>query len=322
MDMLKFSRPAQCGRRLAFRRLYSSAPTKSRVQLVAELRKISNAPIIKARQALDESNGDFEAAVRWLEEDMRQSGAAKAEKVKDRVTSEGLISISVLEGGMGSHISSGSGRVKASIIELNCESDFVSRTDEFTRLASEISNIVAQSQTQQQHTTSPFTSLPVENLLQLSHESGTVGSLITNLIARIGENISLRRAMLLTSPNNSDSTYRVASYLHQGRVGALDLIALRPSQSSLFNDDSFVGDLGKLERALARQTAGFMTLGINEKRNPEDELETVLYRQPFMMLGGEHASMPVRKVLDQWQEKWGLEEFGVSDFVRWEVGRD
>ncbi|KAJ4485780.1 elongation factor TS-domain-containing protein [Lentinula aciculospora] len=320
--MLKFSKQAQCGRRLALHRLYSSVPATSRVQLVGELRKLSNAPIIKARQALDESNGDFDAAVRWLEEDMRKSGAAKAEKVKGRATSEGLISISVLEGGMGSRIGSGSGLVRASIIELNCESDFVSRTDEFACLANEISGIVARSQTQQHGSFSPFTSLSVENLLQLSHKTSTVGSLITDLIARIGENISLRRAMLLTSPSNSNSAYRVASYLHQGRVGALDLISLRPSQSSLFKDDTFIGDLEKLERGLAKQTAGFMTLGINEKRDPEDELETVLYEQPFMMLGGENASVTVGKVLDQWQEKWSLKEFVVSDFTRWEVGKD
>ncbi|KAE9398500.1 hypothetical protein BT96DRAFT_965951 [Gymnopus androsaceus JB14] len=293
-------------------RFYSSAPAKTRVQLVAELRKLSNAPIIKARQALDESKGDFDAAVRWLEEDMRKSGAAKAEKIKDRATSQGLISIS----------ESGSGLVRASIIELNCESDFVSRTDEFTRLASEISEIAAQSMHQQQEASSHFVPLPVENLLQTAHKSGTVGTLITDLIARIGENISLRRAMLLSPLESAGSAFRVGSYLHQGRVGALDLISLRPLQSSLFKDDSFMGDLEKLERALAKQTAGFMTLGLDKRRSPEDELETVLYEQPFMMLGGEHASLPVRKVLDQWQEKWGLEELAVSDFARWEVGSD
>lgn len=310
-------------------RLYSSSvPPKTRVQLVAELRKLSNAPIIKARQALDENKGDFDAAVRWLEEDMRKSGAAKAEKIKDRATSQGLISISVLEGGVGSRIGSGSGRVRAGIVELNCESDFVSRTDEFTRLASEISEVAAQSPLQQHQreaaASSPFIPLSVENILQTAHKSGTVGTLITDLIARIGENISLRRATLLSPPEEtSGSTYRVGSYLHQGRVGALDLISLRPPpQSSLFKDEAFMGDLEKLERALAKQTAGFMTLGLDKRRNPEDELETVLYEQPFMMMGGEHASLPVRNALDQLKEKWSLEELSVSDFARWEVGRD
>lgn len=263
---------------------------------------------------------------------MRKSGAAKAEKIKDRETSQGLISISVLEGGVGSRIGSGSGRVRAGIVELNCESDFVSRTDEFTRLASEISEVAARSSIQQQReaaaaasSSSPFVPLSVENLLQTTHGSGTVGTLITDLIARIGENISLRRATLLSSveePSGS-AAYRVGSYLHQGRVGALDLISLRPPpQSSLFKDEAFMGDLEKLERALAKQTAGFMTLGLDKRQNPEDELETVLYEQPFMMMGGEYASLPVRNVLDQVKEKWGLEELSVSDFARWEVGRD
>ncbi|KAF9074868.1 elongation factor TS-domain-containing protein [Rhodocollybia butyracea] len=314
--MLKFTQPAA---RLSLHRLYSSAPAKSRVQLVAELRKVSSAPIIKARQALDECNGDFDAARRWLEDDMRKSGVAKAEKIKDRATSEGLISISILEGGLGSQTGSGSGLVKAGIVELNCESDFVSRTDEFTRLASEIAQIAAQSSTQQQQE-SPFVPLSVENLLQTSHASGsTVSSLITDVIARLGENISLRRATLLSQPSISSSVFRAASYLHQGRVGALDLISLRSAPPSLFRDDAFIGDLAKLERALARQTAGFMTLAIDKPRNAEDELETVLYEQPFMMLGEE---ITVRTVLDQWQKKWGIEQVAVSDFVRWEVGRD
>ncbi|KIK70656.1 hypothetical protein GYMLUDRAFT_32698 [Collybiopsis luxurians FD-317 M1] len=306
--------------RLCFHRLYSSAPQKTRVQLVAELRKLSNAPILKARQALDENNGNFDAALRWLEEEMRKSGAAKAEKIKDRATSEGLISISVLEGGLGSRIGSGAGSVKAGIIELNCESDFVSRTDEFANLAAEIAQVVVQSSTQQG--ASPFIPLSVGDLLQTAHKSGTVGSLITDLIARIGENISLRRAMLLAPAHDPDSAFRVASYLHQGRVGALELISFRPSRSPLFKDDTFIGDLEKLERALAKQTTGFMTLGIDQKRDPGDEPETVLYEQPFLMLGGENASVPVRKVLDQWQKKWGLDDISVSGFARWEVGKN
>ncbi|KAF5388513.1 hypothetical protein D9757_004698 [Collybiopsis confluens] len=316
--MFKITQPA----RSYLCRFYSSAPPKTRAQLVAELRKLSNAPIIKARQALDENNGDFDAALQWLEEDMRKSGAEKAEKIKGRATSEGLISISVLEGGLGSRIGSGSGSVRASIIELNCESDFVSRTQEFAGLAAEIAHVAAQSPVRLQQSASPFVPLSVGVLLQAPHKSGTVNSLITDLIARIGENISLRRATLLSLPQNLDSVFRVTSHLHQGRVGALDLISLKPSGSSLFKDDAFIGDLEKLERALARQTAGFMTLAIDQTQNPEADPETVLYEQPFMMLGGQDASVPVRKVLHQWQKKWGLDDISVFDFARWEVGKN
>ncbi|KAF5368610.1 hypothetical protein D9758_002206 [Tetrapyrgos nigripes] len=305
-------------------RLYS---TKTTVQLVAELRKLTNAPIIKARQALTETNNDFDAALKWLEKDLLASGLAKAEKIKDRTASEGLVSVSVLDGGFGSRIGSGVGPVKAAIIELNCESDFVSRTDEFSRLAADIAQTVAQ-MAGQQGSASNFTALDVASLLETPLKSGTIHSSIMDLIARIGENITLRRAALL-APTSAESKLRVGSYVHNaapafptsGRVGVLSLLSLRsPRLSDLLKDDVFLTDTQKLERALARQTAGFLTRAIREKAHEEDDLETVLYQQPFAMLGGEKAGLPVRQVLDEWQKQWELEEFEVADFVRWEVG--
>jgi len=335
-------------------RLYSTgaSPEKSdTVQLVSKLRKLTNAPILAARRALAETKNDFDAALKWLEKDMLESGMKKAEKVKDRKASEGLVSVEVLGGGWGSRIlptvvedgelrvrvATGDGKlhgvaaaqgVKAVIVELNCESDFVSRTDEFSTLAKDIARTVAENAVHQDPG-SAFTTLDVASLMETPLKSGTVHSSIMDLIARIGENITLSRAALLAPAFDSSSAYRAASYVHrstpafpsQGRVGALALLSLRsPNLPSLLNDNAFITDLEKLERALCRQTAGFYTRAIREKASEEDDMETVLYQQPFAMLGGDQAGLPVREVLNEWQKKWELEEFEVADFARWEVG--
>ncbi|KAF9270655.1 elongation factor Ts, mitochondrial [Marasmius fiardii PR-910] len=316
--------------RLSLRRLYSTSPPKTTVQLVADLRKATNAPIMKARQALTETNNDFDAALKWLEKDLLASGAAKAEKIKDRKASEGLISVSILDAGLGTQTG---GPVKASIIELSCESDFVSRTDEFARLAADIAHTVAQGP--ESSGGGAFSSVDVASLLEAplvstQKSGGTVRSSIMDLIARIGENITLRRAVLLgPGPPSLNAGFRAASYIHnplpnflsQGRIGTLALLSLHsPSITEILKEDALLTDLEKFERALCRQIIGFRPLSVSHPIPPDAGEDSVLYQQPFGMLGGEKASLPVREVMEDWQKEHGLEKFEVFDFIRWEVG--
>ncbi|KAK7058478.1 Elongation factor Ts, mitochondrial [Paramarasmius palmivorus] len=317
--MFKFPRVPLC-LRLQTQRLYSTSKPKTTVQLVSELRKLTNAPILKARQALTETNNDFDAALEWLEKDLLASGAAKAEKIKDRQASEGLVSINVAEGVV----------PKAAIVELNCESDFVSRTDEFVRLAADIAQTVTQLPSSTSEGTFSAVDLAalLEQPLVSTHKAGgTVQSSITDLIARIGENITLRRAALLAPRETPNVGFRVASYLHNpvpnfptlGRIGTLALLSYRsPQLSQIFADGAFLTDAEKLERALCRQIVGCNALSVKDVGADE---ETVLYKQPFAMLGGAQSGLPVRQVMDEWQNQKGLEEFEVADFVRWEVGQ-
>jgi elongation factor Ts len=112
-------------------RFYSkSAEKPSNVRLVAELRKLTEVSITKAREALAASNNDVSAALQWLQNDLAVSGAKKAAKVAHRAASEGLVCASVLSHGTGSSLSSGAhgyghGGLRAALVELNCETDFV-----------------------------------------------------------------------------------------------------------------------------------------------------------------------------------------------------
>lgn len=96
--------------------------------MVKELRSATGAGVLDCRKALQESNGDFQKAVDWL----REKGMATAAKRSDRVASNGLIEL----------YSHGGGRVGV-MVEVNCETDFVARSDQFRNLAHEIALQVA-----------------------------------------------------------------------------------------------------------------------------------------------------------------------------------
>jgi elongation factor Ts len=279
--------------RFALRKPYS---TKSTIQLVADLRKATNAPIVKARQALSETGNNFAAALRWLEKDLSLSGAEKAAKIKGRTAGEGVISICVLND---------SSAVKAAMIELNCETDFVARTEHFTRTADRIAHLAAN-----------LPSKSVDELMEAPLGESSVQAAIADLIGRTGENITLARAATLSCT----PVQRMCSYVHnasaqfpfQGRIGGLALLSLHsPKLEQLLSDTQFVRELEKMERALARQVVGFSPLSIDGSD------ESALYKQQF--IGGDKS---VLQVLTDWQKQWELDQLQVDEFVRWEVGRD
>ena len=99
-------------------------------QMIKELRAATNAPMLDCRKALQEANGDFQKAVDWL----REKGMATAAKRSDRDASNGVIEL----------YSHGGGRVGV-IVEVNCETDFVARAEQFRNLAHEIALQIAAS---------------------------------------------------------------------------------------------------------------------------------------------------------------------------------
>ncbi|EGN93096.1 hypothetical protein SERLA73DRAFT_189919 [Serpula lacrymans var. lacrymans S7.3] len=324
-------------------RCYSTSSPKPTLQLVAQLRKLTEVSITKAREALTASNNDVNGALAWLEADMVASGAQRAAKLEGRVAREGLVSISVLSAGNAAKAGLGKGSVRAAMVELNCETDFVGRGELFSQLAADIAHTAA------------FISEPVDsdNLIipcpldvlndaplisqngSQAHSSSTVSTSIRDLMAKVGEKVSLRRAITLVQNPLSDQSgnlgLRLASYVHgavnsapQGKIGAIALLALKsPNLSTHFASEPFTRELERLERAIARQIVGLDTLSI---RSNGSEDGTALYDQPFMMYGGDSANETVRTVLNQWALDRGLvkdqEEGGVEviDFAKWTVG--
>lgn len=313
-------------------RLYSTPSAKPSLKLVAELRKSTEVTIVKAREALSASNNDVAAALKWLQQDLVSSGAVKAAKVAGRATPEGMVSVCVLSPGSGSS----HGGVRAAMIELNCETDFVGRNEVFGRLAANIAHTAA-FLSEPAHTGRHFIPFELEALNDAPLLSPTdtesrhsVADSIREAISKLGEKISLRRAVaVVQEPNLSESGLRVASYSHgavniptNGRVGTLALLALKsPQLPSLLVDASFSKDMSNLERALARQIVGFDTRMI-EPTSPEDE-EHALYSQTFAMHVDNTDGELVRAFLKNWAQKRNLEG-GVSvlDFAKWTVNGD
>ena len=325
-----------------FRSFSSSSPsfTKTNIKLVAELRRRTEVSLSKAKEALTATNSDVDAALEWLEKDLIASGAKKKEKVQDRTAGEGLIGVSVLSNGL-SKQNAGRG-VRAAMVELNCETDFVARNRLFGELLNDIAHTAAFiSDFDTYHTIADSRTFLDKLLLPAPLLSARdpsqkptmdVGGAIDALIAKVGEKILLSRAISISHPlqsSHSNVALRVASYLHgsvagglasQGRIGALALLALKsPRLSTVMENLAFSEDIEKLQRSLARQIVGLETLSV------QGTDETALYNQPFMMFAG--SDQPVGTVLKQWVTEKGLVEPGeeesgleVLEFVKWSVG--
>ncbi len=137
--------------------------------MVKELREKTGAGMMDCKAALNETNGDMEAAVDWL----RKKGLAKAAKKAGRVAAEGLIGISVAG-------------PKGVVVEVNAETDFVARNDHFQGLVKLIADVALSA------------GADVEKIKKAKAGSMTVEEAIASSIATIGENMSLRRAAALS----------------------------------------------------------------------------------------------------------------------------
>jgi len=182
--------------------------------MVKDLREKTGAGMMDCKAALDQNNGDIEAAIDWL----RTKGLAKAAKKSGRVAAEGLIGLRV------------SGK-KGVVVEVNSETDFVARNEEFQSLVTTIANVALEK------------SANVEALLNAHYPGGgTVQEAIQNAIATIGENMTLRRAAELTVHSGV-----VGSYIHSAIADGLGKIGVIVALESTAHSDELL--------ALGRQIA-------------------------------------------------------------------
>ena len=160
-------------------------------QLVKQLRDRTGAGMMDCKKALIETDGDLEKAIEYLQ----VKGIMKAAKKSDRVAAEGLVATVVTDGGQ-----------SATVIEVNCETDFVARNEKFHEFVGDLAAVIAASD-----------ATTVEEALQLPWKGQTVETVTNESIATIGENIRLRRFVRL-----SQSEGFIASYTHAGaQIGVL-----------------------------------------------------------------------------------------------------
>ncbi|PWZ02061.1 elongation factor Ts, mitochondrial [Testicularia cyperi] len=245
------------------RRLLSSSslvlePKKPSIKAIAELRKLMpGTSMLKAKEALLASRSEsapdedsISAALQWLEEDRKKSGAKKADKVASRSAREGVVAVSILSDGLPSSVElnaklsseaqqSGLGATqpaRGAIVEVNCETDFVAKNEVFVQLVKDIVHTAALFPSlaldgqQQASSQTAFVDVPVEALLSFpllpsspeaqasSAAPKTVSSAIIDVVSRLGEKISIARAAAIVGPAvpSPDAPRRSESGTSQG----------------------------------------------------------------------------------------------------------
>ncbi len=158
--------------------------------MVKELRETTGAGMMDAKKALTETDGEFEAAIDWL----RTKGLAKAAKKSSRVAAEGLVAVATSDG-------------KGVAVEVNSETDFVAKNSDFQEMVKAIA-------------TAALDVSNTDELASASIDGKTVTDTLTDNIAKIGENMTLRRMQTIEAE-------RVVTYVHNsatqdmGQIGVL-----------------------------------------------------------------------------------------------------
>jgi elongation factor Ts len=284
-------------------------------QLVKDLREKSGAGMMDCKKALQENNGDVEAAMDWL----RTKGLSKAAKKSDRAAAEGVVA------GLVSH----DGKTGV-LIELNSETDFVAKNDKFQQAARHIAAVAIEIE-------------GVEAISQAKTASGEVVSdMVTNLIATIGENMRFRRSARLSVESGA-----VAMYLHNvagegvARLGVMvalestgDQAVLKdvgrriamhvagtPTPPLALNSDELDPEVVAKEREIQTQTAieSGKPREIAEKmvegRIRKWQEEVVLLKQPFVM----NPDQTIEQLIAETAKQVGA-PVTVKGFVRFALG--
>jgi elongation factor Ts len=235
--------------------------------MVGELRAKTDAPMMECKKALTEADGDMGRA----EEILRVKLGSKASKAASRITAEGVIA-AYISGGVGA------------LVEVNCETDFVTKNEEFIGLANAVAKLVAEKNP-----------ADVAALSALPLDGKTVDEVRAALVGKIGENMSIRRF------KRYDTNAKLTSYLHGTRIGvivefdgpdeqvgkdvAMHVAAMKPVALSA---NEVPADLIEKERSIATQKAA-------ESGKPADIVakmvegtvqkylkEVSLFNQPFV----------------------------------------
>lgn len=222
--------------------------------MVKELREMTGSGMMDCKKALQETNGNLEEAVVWL----RENGLSKAAKKASRIAADGLAHI-LVEGN------------KAVIVEVNSETDFVAKNEEFTSMVSTIANSIINSEVNE-----------VEEALKLNTNEGTVEELIVAKTAKLGEKLSFRRFVKLNKNDNEV----FGTYIHMGGKIAT-LVLLEGSNEEVAKDVSMhaaamkplyvnrnevTADVIEKEKEIIKEQA------INEGKAPEIAEKMVLGR--------------------------------------------
>jgi len=265
--------------------------------LVKELRERTGAGMMECKKSLVETDGDIDAAI----ENMRKSGMAKADKKAGRVAAEGLVSIKVDDAGK-----------FAAIVEVNCETDFVTKGDDFRNFVDAIAQCALDNKP-----------ADLDALLATTLADGiSVEDSRKNLIAKVGENMSVRRFELIESKG------QLASYKHGERIGVV--VNLEGGDEALGKDiamhiaasNPVCISEADVDPALIEKERDIFSAQAAESGKPPEIVEKMVtgrikkYLKEVTLLGQPFVKDPDQTIA-QLLDKAGA---SVAGFVRYQVG--
>ncbi len=225
--------------------------------IVKELRERTGAGMMDCKKALNETNGDLEKAIEYL----REKGLAAAAKKAGRIAAEGLVSAYIA-----------AGKKVGVLVEVNCETDFVAKNPDFQQFVQDIAVAIAEK-------------APADNdaLANLKLASGsTVAETVTGLVAKIGENMNVRRFVRFENKGNG----LIDSYIHMGgKIGVLIECSFTKNETA--NNSEFL----TLVKDLAMQVAAAKPDYVRREEVPADVMdrEKAIYKAQAMNEGKPEA---------------------------------
>ncbi len=262
--------------------------------LVKELRERTGAGMMDCKAALKDANGNIESAI----EIMRKSGAAKAAKKAGRIAAEGIISIKQKENNI-------------VMIEVNCETDFVAKDDNFLSFSEAIVDVIMEHDVND-----------IDNLLKLNFENQTIEEATQQLVTKIGEKVTIRRFEKCSIKN------QVGIYLHGTRIGVVVEIEggdqelakdiamhIAASKPLYINEDNVSKEVLDKEREI-------YTAQAKESGKPEEIIKKMVdgrikkYIKEITLLGQPFVKDPDQSI----EGILKLAEANVRSFIRYEVG--
>ncbi len=206
---------------------------------VNELRQKTGAGMMDCKKALTEANGDFEKAIELL----RKKGAAVASKRAEKAANEGLVLTKIAED-----------KQTGVIVEVNCETDFVARSDDFVKFANEVLETI-------------YSSKPA-NVNDLIEKNPGVQEKLNDVIGKIGENIQVSRFAIETAPNGM-----LVDYIHLGsKLGVL---------IKFDNIDKNLNEFAEIGKDIAMQVAAMKPICVYREEVPKDTInaEMDIYKE-------------------------------------------
>ncbi|XP_037107412.1 elongation factor Ts, mitochondrial [Syngnathus acus] len=263
--------------------------------LLVKLRKSTGYTFINCKKALETFDNDIAQAEAWLHEQAQKEGWSKANKLEGRKAKEGLIGVFVRD-------------QVAVMVEVNCETDFVARNEKFQQLVKDVAfSTLAHHQNKSQSQTGYMKSLLVsEELSKLNVSDGaTLADQVALSIGRLGENMSVRRAVTVSVPTE----WNIGSYVHGGVAGQTEVAMGRYGALVVFQGGK-EEEQQSLGRKLGQHIVGEAPSSLGNMDDlPCGESETRLLPQTFL---GD-PSRTVAQFLKGQQAR-------VLDFVRFHCG--